>query len=78
MFRERKQMTGQAKVNAAKLRELPIALPSIFGQNRILVHLESVKDMVERTRELQMVSRASLARLFPSFLDTIIKAEAKN
>ena len=43
MFRERKQMTGQANVNARKLRALPVALPPLAARGRNEANSETAK-----------------------------------
>ena len=43
MVREKKQMTGQANVNAKKLKALPIKLPPIRQQKRIIGYLDGLQ-----------------------------------
>ncbi len=75
MFRERKQMTGQANVNAKKLKALPIQLPSIPHQNRIVDYINSLQAKVERLKALQVKTDAELNALLPSILDKAFKGE---
>ena len=53
MFSERKQMTGQANVNATKLKALPIALPSLAEQRHIVSALDILQSQVDSLKKLQ-------------------------
>ena len=75
MFRERKQMTGQANVNAQKLKALPIALPSLPEQCRIVAYLDDLQAKVDALKALQANSAAELDALLPSILDKAFKGE---
>jgi type I restriction enzyme S subunit len=48
MLKEKIQMTAQANVNAKKLRALPIALPSLPEQRRIVAYLDDLQVTVAR------------------------------
>ncbi|MCL4476241.1 MAG: restriction endonuclease subunit S [Nitrospirae bacterium] len=69
MFRERKQMTGQANVNSTKLRALPIVLPPISEQRRIVAYLDDLHARVDSLKRLQTDTAAELDALLPSVLD---------
>lgn len=75
MFSERKQMTGQANVNATKLKALPIALPPLAEQNRIVAYLDNLQSKVDALKRLQTETAAELDALLPSILDQAFKGE---
>jgi type I restriction enzyme S subunit len=69
MFKERKQMTGQANVNAKKLRALPIALPSILEQRSVMNRLDFLQNKVDEIRRLQNKTKEEMKGLLPSILN---------
>jgi type I restriction enzyme S subunit len=75
MFSERKQMTGQANVNSTKLRALPIALPPLPEQHRILAHLDNFQAKVDSLKKLQSETAAELDALMPSILSRAFHGE---
>lgn len=75
MFRERKQMTGQANVNSRKLKALPICLPPLPEQRRIVAYLDGLQAKVDSLKALQAKSAAELDALLPSILDKAFKGE---
>jgi type I restriction enzyme S subunit len=75
MFKERKQMTGQANVNATKLKALPISLPTLTEQNRIVAELDAFQAEVDALKRLQSETSAELDALLPSILDQAFKGE---
>ncbi len=75
MFRERKQMTGQANVNAKKLLALPIALPPLLEQRGIVAHLDDLQAKVDGLKASQNQTQAQLDALLPSILDKAFKGE---
>jgi type I restriction enzyme S subunit len=75
MFNERKQMTGQANVNATKLKALPIALPSLSAQQRIVAHINELQARVDALKQLQSETAVELDALLPSILDKAFKGE---
>jgi len=75
MFSERKQMTGQANVNATKLKALPIALPQLPEQRRIVAELDALQAEVDKLKCLQAETAAELDALLPSILDRAFKGE---
>jgi len=75
MFSERKQMTGQANVNATKLKALPIALPSISEQRGIVAYLEGLQANVDALKKHQAKIDGELDALLPSILDKAFKGE---
>lgn len=75
MFTERKQMTGQANVNATKLKALPIGLPSLDEQRRIVTYLNNLEPNVDGLKQLQTQTAAEIDALLPSILDKAFKGE---
>ncbi len=75
MFRERKQMTGQANVNSKKLKGLPTPLPPIEEQHRIKAYLDDLERQVELVKRFQAEAAAELDALLPSILDKAFKGE---
>ena len=75
MFSERKQMTGQANVNATKLKALPIALPPLAEQRSIMAYLDNLQDKVDALKGLQAATAGELDALLPSVLDKAFKGE---
>ena len=75
MFSERKQMTGQANVNATKLKALPIVLPALPEQRRIVSELDALQAEVDALKRLQAETAAELDALLPSILDKAFKGE---
>jgi type I restriction enzyme, S subunit len=75
MFSERKQMTGQANVNATKLKALPLALPPISEQRRIAAELDALQERVDALKKLQAETAAELDALLPSVLDRAFKGD---
>ncbi len=75
MFSERKQMTGQANVNATKLKALPITLPPLPEQRRIVGYLDDLQAKVDALRRLQAETAAEIDALLPSILDKAFKGE---
>ena len=63
MFNERKQMTGQANVNAKKLKALPISLPSLPEQRRIVAHLDALQCKIDTLKRHQAETAAELDAL---------------
>jgi len=75
MFNERKQMTGQANVNSKKLKALPIALPLLPEQHRILAYLDELQAKVDDLKKLQSETAGELDALMPSILSKAFRGE---
>src|SRR5437764_343332 len=75
MFSERTQMTGQANVNAMKLKALPIVLPALPEQRRIVAELDALQAEVDVLKRLQAETAAELDALLPSILEKAFKGE---
>ena len=69
MFAERKQMTGQANVNAQKLKMLPIRLPGLDEQGELLKGTERVRSLAKRIRAEQHLVGLELGAILPSILN---------
>jgi len=69
MLSEKRQMTGQANVNATKLRAMPVALPPLREQRRIVAELDALQADVAAAKRLQADTAAELDALVPSILD---------
>ncbi len=75
MLREKRQMTGQANVNATKLKALPIALPPLPEQRRIVAYLDHLQEKTDALKALQAETSAELDALVPSILDKAFRGE---
>jgi len=75
MFSKRKQMTGQANVNSKTLRSMPIDLPPLAEQRRIVAYLDALQAKVEAVKQHQAATGAALDALLPSILDRAFKGE---
>jgi type I restriction enzyme S subunit len=75
MFSERKQMTGQANVNATTLKALPIALPDLEQQKHIMSYLDHLNAQVDVLRQEQSATAVALDALMPSILDKAFRGE---
>jgi type I restriction enzyme, S subunit len=75
MFREKKQMTGQANINATKLKDLQIPIPPLSEQRRIAAYLDDLQAKVDSLKRLQTETAAELDALLPSVLDRAFKGK---
>lgn len=75
MMAERKQMTGQANINTKKLRALPLLLPSLGEQGRIVAGLDDLQRKQDVLKGLQAETAAELDALLPSLLDRTFRGE---
>src|SRR5262249_20979189 len=75
MLTEKKQMTGQANVNSTKLKALPIALPQLCEQHRIMGELDALQAETDALKCLQTETAAELDALLPAVLDRAFKGE---
>lgn len=75
MLSEKRQMTGQANVNCTKLKALPIALPTLAEQQRIVVELGDLQSKVDILKRPQIETAAELDALMSSILDRAFKGE---
>lgn len=75
MFDQRKQTTGQANVNAPKLKAMPICLPAMTEQRRIADYLTNLRAKVDALRNLQAETSPEIDHLLRSVLDKAFKGE---
>lgn len=75
MLSEKRQMTGQANVNCTKLKALPIALPTLAEQQRIVAELGALQSEVDMIKRLQVETAAELDALMSSILNKAFKGE---
>jgi type I restriction enzyme S subunit len=75
MFNERKQMTGQANVNATTLKALPVAIPALAEQRSILAYLNDLEQKINMLRTSQDEIATELDALMPSTLDKAFRGE---
>ena len=75
MLSQKRQMTGQANVNATTLKRLPLALPPLPEQRRIVVYLDGLQSKVDALKKLQTETATELDALLPSILDKAFKGD---
>ena len=75
MFDERKQMTGQANVNATTLKKLPLPLPDLHMQARIVTEIDALQAKVDAVKALQTETAAELDAMMPAILHKAFKGE---
>ena len=68
MFDQRKQMTGQANINAKKLKSLPLFLPLLSEQRRIVAYLDRLQVKVNEVKRLQVETEREMEALVPAVL----------
>jgi type I restriction enzyme S subunit len=75
MFTHRKQMTGQANVNSKTLRAMPICLPPLEEQQRVVAYLDDLQTQMDELTATQDATQAELDALLPSVLDQAFRGE---
>jgi type I restriction enzyme S subunit len=75
LLAHRKQMTGQANINARTLLRLPLALPPRAEQGRLLGLLERVQEEADAVRRAQERRAQELEALLPAILDRAFRGE---
>lgn len=75
MFDERKQMTGQANVNATTLKKLPLPLPHRNVQERFVAELDALQAKLDAVKALQVETAAETDAMLPTILDKAFKGE---
>jgi len=73
-----KQLGGTATathINQTNLRSLPIPLPPLEEQRRIVAHLEAVQEKAKALKEAQAATDAELQRLEQAILDKAFRGE---
>ncbi|MCK4397961.1 MAG: restriction endonuclease subunit S [Methanophagales archaeon] len=68
-------MTGQANVNAKKLKAMPIPRPPISEQRRIVTYLDSLQAKVDELKRIQAETEKELEEFVQSILDKAFKGE---
>jgi type I restriction enzyme S subunit len=75
MLSEKRQMTGQANVNSTKLRALPLALPPLPEQSRMVAELDAMQAEVHALKRVQAETATEVDALLPAILDRAAKGE---
>jgi type I restriction enzyme S subunit len=75
MVDEKKQMTGQANVNATTLKKLPLPLPELKSQERIVAALDALQFKLDSVKALQAETAAELDAMLPAILDKAFRGE---
>jgi len=66
---------GQVNVNAKKLQAMPIPVPPLLEQRRIVEYLDGVQAQVAELKQLQAGSAAELERLEQAILARAFRGE---
>jgi type I restriction enzyme S subunit len=67
--------SAQKNINLRILQPLPISLPPLDGQHRIVAYLDSLQAQVDRLTATQDATQAELDALLPSVLDQAFRGE---
>jgi type I restriction enzyme S subunit len=67
--------SAQPTIPLRAIRKLPIPVPSLSEQRRIVAYLDGLQAKVDRLRALQAQTRAELDALLPAILDRAFKGE---
>jgi type I restriction enzyme S subunit len=67
--------TARPNISLGDLRKLPVPLPPLDEQRRIVAYLDSVQARLASLRELQSATGEELSALLPSVLDRAFKGE---
>lgn len=73
MIDEKKQMTGQANVNATTLKKLPLPLPDLKSQESIVAELHVLQSKLDSVKALQTQTSTELDAMLPAILDKAFK-----
>ena len=73
--RSRETGTAQPALSGKRVREMPIPLPPLDEQRRIVAYLDDLQAKVDRLKALQAQTAAELDALLPSILDKAFKGE---
>lgn len=63
------------ELNVADLRRVPVPIPPVSEQRRIVAYLDALLAKVDALRTLQEKTAAELDALLPSILDKAFKGE---
>ena len=64
-----------AELNLRDLKQVPVPLPGLSEQRRIVAYLDGLQAKVDRLKALQAQTRSGLDALLPSILDRAFKGE---
>lgn len=78
MFDERRQMTGQANVNATKIKAMPISLPAITDQRELLERIERFARVANEVTQAQTTRSRELEALLPAATEALIRDPGLN
>ena len=67
--------TAQPALSGERVKQMPIPLPPLDEQRRIVAYLDSVQARLASLRELQSATGEELSALLPSVLDRAFKGE---
>jgi type I restriction enzyme, S subunit len=67
--------TAQPALSGERVKQMPIPLPPLDEQRRIVAYLDGLQAKVKALRELQSASGEELSTLMPSILDKAFKGE---
>ena len=62
-------------MNLHDLKQVPVPLPGLSEQRRIVAYLDGLQAKVDRLKALQAQTRSGLDALLPSILDRAFKGE---
>jgi type I restriction enzyme, S subunit len=67
--------TAQPALSGERVREMPVPLPAIEEQRRIVAYLDSLQAKVDALKALQAETQAELNALLPAVLDKAFKGD---
>ena len=70
-----KDAIGQTNINTKQIRRMPLPLPSLDIQRRIVAHLDALREKSDRLRRLQAEADAELASFTPALLAKAFRGE---
>jgi type I restriction enzyme S subunit len=70
-----KQQCGMATLNQNHVRAIPLPLPTLSEQRRIVVYLDNLQSKMDELKRLQAETQNKLDALLPSILDKAFKGE---
>jgi len=66
---------GNIGISATALKTIPVSVPPLPEQRRIVAHLDALQAKVDSLKALQAQTAAELDALLPSVLDKAFKGE---
>jgi type I restriction enzyme S subunit len=70
-----KQQCGMATLNQNHVRAIPLPLPTLSEQRRIVEYLDNLQSKIDKLKELQSETQKELDALMPSILDKAFKGK---